>query len=140
MIIFFSGLALLAVLVWIGRRGRAPGRDIRLASALFATVAALGAVVAALRGGWLEAVALIALSVYLGQTARSRRDGARRANGEGRMTTRQARLILGVGEGVSPAEIEEAYRHLMLRAHPDQGGTTGLAAQINAARDCLLGG
>jgi hypothetical protein len=27
----------------------------------------------------------------------------------------------------------------MLRAHPDQGGTSGLAAQLNAARDRLLG-
>jgi len=26
----------------------------------------------------------------------------------------------------------------MLRAHPDQGGSTGLAAQLNAARDRLL--
>jgi hypothetical protein len=26
----------------------------------------------------------------------------------------------------------------MLRAHPDLGGTSGLAAQLNAARDVLL--
>jgi hypothetical protein len=138
MFIFAAGLVLLVFLVWLGRGGRVLGRDFRLASALFAGVAALGAVVAGLRGGWPEAVVLIGLSAYLGQAAKGGRVGAQRAVGKGRMTCRQARSILGVGEGVTRAEIEEAYRRLMLRAHPDLGGSTGLAAQINAARDCLL--
>ena len=55
------------------------------------------------------------------------------------MSVQEARDILGVAPGASRAEIEAAFRRLMLRAHPDHGGTTGLAARINAARDRLLG-
>lgn len=47
--------------------------------------------------------------------------------------------MLGVAETASPEEIEAAYRRLMFRVHPDQGGAAGLAAQINAARSVLLG-
>ena len=50
----------------------------------------------------------------------------------------EARSILGVGAEANAVEIEAAYRRLMLRAHPDHGGSTGLAAQLNAARDRLL--
>jgi DnaJ-domain-containing protein 1 len=50
----------------------------------------------------------------------------------------EARAILGVGPTASKAEINEAWRRLMGRAHPDQGGTEGLAARVNAARDRLL--
>ena len=35
---------------------------------------------------------------------------------------------------------EAAYNRLMRMAHPDKGGTSGLAAQLNAARDRLLEG
>ena len=54
------------------------------------------------------------------------------------MSLTEARATLGVGEAATRVEIEAAYRRLMLRAHPDQGGSTGLAAQLNAARDRLL--
>ena len=37
------------------------------------------------------------------------------------------------------AEIQAAYTRLMRAVHPDKGGTAGLAAQLNAARDRLLG-
>jgi curved DNA-binding protein CbpA len=45
-----------------------------------------------------------------------------------------------VGETADRAEIHAAYRRLMQRAHPDRGGSAGLAAQLNAARDRLLKG
>jgi DnaJ-domain-containing protein 1 len=54
------------------------------------------------------------------------------------MNVAAARAILGVTAGASREEIEAAYRRLMLRAHPDQGGSAGLAAQLNLARDRLL--
>jgi curved DNA-binding protein CbpA len=54
------------------------------------------------------------------------------------MSESQARSLLGVEPGATPAEIRAAYTRLMKRAHPDQGGTAGLAAQLNAARDRLL--
>jgi curved DNA-binding protein CbpA len=56
------------------------------------------------------------------------------------MSLAEARSILGVAEGASPAEIQAAYSRLMRLAHPDKGGTSGLAAQLNAARDRLLKG
>ncbi len=56
------------------------------------------------------------------------------------MDLAEARSLLGVGHDASRQEIEAAYRRLMLRAHPDQGGSAGLAAQLNAARDALLRG
>lgn len=62
-----------------------------------------------------------------------------RSAGEGVMTREEARAILGVGAGASEAEIEAAFRRVMRRAHPDQGGSDWLAAKVNRAREVLLG-
>ena len=56
------------------------------------------------------------------------------------MDLAEARSILGVSQDASPQTINAAWRRLMARAHPDQGGTEGLAARVNAARDRLLKG
>lgn len=54
------------------------------------------------------------------------------------MSRTQALDILGLKEPCSRDDIIQAHRKLMQRLHPDQGGNTYLAAQLNAARDCLL--
>jgi len=46
--------------------------------------------------------------------------------------------LLGVPVDASREDIHAAYRKLMARNHPDAGGSAGLAARINAARDLLL--
>jgi hypothetical protein len=128
---------LLVLLVWVGRKPVRVTGVPRLWRALIAALAAVAAVVAALRGGWIASLVLVGLSAWLAQTTRPARpspDAPERG-----MTLREAREILGVDENAGRREIDVAYRRLMQRAHPDHGGSTGLASQLNAARDRLLG-
>jgi hypothetical protein len=48
--------------------------------------------------------------------------------------------VLGLTPGASKDEIKAAHRRLMIRLHPDHGGTDYLAAQLNRAKDQLLRG
>ncbi len=66
--------------------------------------------------------------------------GAGRSPGTGAMSNEEAYEVLGLAPGASTGEIRAAHRRLMKLVHPDQGGSTFLAAKINQAKDKLLGG
>ncbi|MHA6289491.1 J domain-containing protein [Maricaulis sp. CAU 1757] len=93
-------------------------------------------------------LSMLGLSVGQGRGAqrggnkehRGDRDSGRAVPREGAMTEREAREILGLGPEATAEEIRQAHRNLMKKLHPDTGGgSTGLARQVQEARDVLLG-
>jgi hypothetical protein len=139
-----AGCAILALLVWVGRSGRKvvlKRREWRFLSGTFALAAFTGAAYSGVRGAWGPVVVLMVVGLWLAFSTRSGAAvGNRAPPAGGRMSEADARSILGVGPDASASEIQTAYARLMRLAHPDKGGTDGLAAQLNAARDRLLKG
>ncbi|WP_269716933.1 J domain-containing protein [Caulobacter sp. NIBR2454] len=143
MLYLVIGAGLLALLVSLGRAGswsRMKGEGWRVAFgagaiAVFSAAAFLG-----IRGAWGTSLVLLVVGLGLATAARGQRarPQARAPQVVSGLTAREARDILGVSEGASPEQIQAAYGRLIRMAHPDKGGTAGLAAQLNAARDRLL--
>lgn len=132
-------LVLAAIAVWalvrLGRQGERRGRaQWRVAATLFSAVLMGGGALLAFRGAWLPAVGLAGAGLWLTIASRQRSAPPRAES----LSDAEARSILGVPADATPEAVNVAWRRLMGRAHPDQGGTEGLAARLNAARDRLL--
>ena len=152
MFFLISGGLVLMFLVWLGRGEQLLSRsEWRMSAGLLAVGGFVAALALAVRGEWQVGLVLAVISSglllatrhwpsWLPSPARRRRPekAPSRPPGRAGLTVEDARSILGVGESATRAEIRAAYARLMRRAHPDHGGTSGLAAQLNAARDRLL--
>ena len=138
-VLLFS-VALGALAVWAGRRAlpRLKLQDWRIAAGGLSALAFLGGLAASMKGSYVIGGGLLAAGLLLAFGARLRAKPAPRARPSSTATESEARSILGVGPEADEAEIQAAYSRLIRMAHPDAGGTTGLAAQLNAARDALL--
>lgn len=136
------GAAALAFFVWLGRGKPLFGRrEWRIAAGVGAITAFAAAAFLAVRGGWAFAPVLIVIGLWLAMSTRGQGVAAGKpAPSRGGMSADDARAILGVEADAGPEEIQAAYTRLMRRTHPDAGGSAGLAAQLNAARDRLLKG
>ena len=140
MILIVALLLVVAVLVWVGRgmpylpRGRW-----RMGAGLVGVVGVAAGALIAVRGATAAGAGVVLISLGLLFAARTRQGRRSAAAGSGAgLSLQEARALLGVGEGASAGEVRAAYARLMARVHPDVGGTGGLAAQLNAARDRLL--
>ena len=132
-------LVLAGIVVWalirLGRQTEGPRRGHwRVAATLVSAALLMGGVLALTKGAYISGAGLVGAALWLVVASRMRTVSVKReAIGDA-----EARSILGVAEGATAEQVNAAWRRLMGRAHPDQGGTEGLAAKLNAARDRLL--
>jgi hypothetical protein len=59
--------------------------------------------------------------------------------GKQAMSRQQAIEVLGLKAEFTEEEVIQAHRRMMQKIHPDRGGSDYLAAQINQAKETLLG-
>ena len=141
-------VSLLALLLVASLAARLSARHLRMLAllALF-IILGIGLVVLALAGRYGLAAPLGFIMMWLLRLWRVTRESdiagkAKRATGDKAgtqpMTVAEARDVLGVDAAASREEIETAYRDLIVKNHPDHGGTDWIATQLNQARDILL--
>lgn len=85
-----------------------------------------------------RALGLLRYLPVLGALLRKRGATADGAGTEAGMTRQRALEILDLEARPTRAEIVAAHRRLMQRLHPDRGGSTYLAQQLNEAKRRLL--
>ncbi len=135
---FWLLLAVLGLyaLVRLGRAGEGRGAGHwRISTSLFALALIGGGGIVSARGQWPIGIVMVGAGLYLLTASRTGRQVPMRSEA---LSESEARDILGVGERASEAEIQAAWRRLIATAHPDRGGTKGLAEKVNAARARLL--
>ncbi|KAJ1609846.1 DnaJ domain-containing protein [Cryptosporidium canis] len=55
------------------------------------------------------------------------------------MSLREAYRILNIPPLASNTRVREAHRQLMLRNHPDNGGSNYVASKVNEAKELICG-
>ena len=85
------------------------------------------------------AVAKLLLGRVMSGKFRKGTTGNSASNGQQQMTRSEALEVLGLEDGASKTDVNEAYKRLMAQVHPDKGGSDWMAAKLNAARKTLLG-
>lgn len=117
------------------------GRTWRPGAGMLALVCLIGAIAAAEMKIIPAAVVLFGVSIWLALNARRRPPRAEpppRQAPRTSMSLEDAASTLGVPVTASEEEIQAAYVRLMRLVHPDRGGATGLAVQLNRARELML--
>lgn len=137
MIYVAIGCAALVLFIWLSRgKPVLKRREWRFLAGALAIACFAAAAYVGVRGGWGKSIVLVVMGLWL--VVSTRRTGMGPGPAQEKISDAEARSVLGVGPEADEAEIREAYARLMRMAHPDKGGTSGLAAQLNAARDRLL--
>jgi hypothetical protein len=135
------GVAALALLWVLGSLflNTAPATLARTVRWLVAALVAIAIAIFVYAGR--EGLAVALLPALITALLRWRPFGPRRSGGDSGtgMTRAEALEILDLVEGATADDVREAHRRLMVKIHPDRGGSTFLAAKINQARDVLLG-
>ena len=143
-------VALLAMIGfgWLSSKA-GKGKKRQSARILLGVLTILGGIFLSIRGlgvvsFYLIPIGIGLLSPILGDVLPGMNRGCQHTPPPGRsgsqsMSVGEARQLLGVEPGASREEIEKAYKAMMKRVHPDTGGSDGLAAKVQEARDILLG-
>ena len=145
--ILAAALAVFLFLSWIGRQSRlgrvAAGPWIRQFRAVRSVLGMLllgAGGFLAVSGEWPAAIACVIASFVLGSTVRFSGMKPQAPQAAASFTAEEIRAYqtLGLSIGADRAAVKAAWKREMKTAHPDQGGSGGRAAALNAARDVLL--
>ncbi len=148
-----AAFVILVRLLWLNVRPARATTIVAIAAAVL--VLSLGALAATGRLPWLAAVAAAAvpflrrglgllrylpwLGRLFGMYQGSRRGQSQQTGPRGSaMTVREACEVLDLPPEPSRQAVIDAHRRLMQKVHPDRGGSTYLAQQLNEAKRVLL--
>ncbi len=142
-----AALAVFFFLAWVGRQSRlgrlAAGPWIKQFRAVRSVLGMLllgAGGFLAVSGEWPAAIACLIGAFVLGSTVRFSGMKSRDVRTAASFTPEEIRAYqtLGLSIGAERNAIKAAWKQQMKAAHPDQGGSGGRAAALNAARDVLL--